>query len=134
MAQMKLKIVTPDKLAFDAEAERVIVRTLSGDIAILPNHAEMSSALGVGVCRVTQDGKTRKAALNGGVVTVVDNTVSILTVTFEWADDIDLERAKKAEQAAREKLAASGIGEAGYPALEAKLRRSLARIQAASEE
>ncbi|MBQ3079335.1 MAG: ATP synthase F1 subunit epsilon [Clostridia bacterium] len=133
MAQMKLKIVTPDKLAFDGDAERVIVRTLTGDVAILPNHAEISTALGVGVAKVMCGGKTRKAALNGGVMTVVDNTVSILTVTFEWEDEIDIERAKIAESKARNALAGAKSGDKEHAVLEAKLKRALARLQTKAE-
>lgn len=127
---MMLKIVTPDRLAFDGEAERVIVRTVMGDVAILPNHAEFSSALAIGTARVTANGVTRAAAVNGGVISVVKNQVSIIAVTFEWADEIDAERARRAEAKALEMLNHMTAHDKEYKIADAKLKRSIARIQA----
>ncbi len=130
MSSMMLKIVTPDRLAFSGEAERVTVRTLNGDVMILPRHAEFSAALGIGKAKITANGVTRAAALNGGVITVVKNEVSIIAITFEWADEIDAERAKRAGEKANEQLKNMGARDKDFILAESRLKRSLARVDA----
>lgn len=130
MSSMMLKIVTPDRLAFSGEAERVMVRTLNGDVMILPRHAEFSAALSIGKAKITANGITRTAAVNGGVITVVGNEVTIMAITFEWADEIDAERAKRATEKANEQLKGMSSHDKDYALAEARLKRSLARVDA----
>ena len=68
MASFHLKIVTPDALIYDGEAERIIVRTVTGDVAILPRHIDYLTALGTGEARVTFGGHVRKAKCSGGML------------------------------------------------------------------
>ena len=63
MATFHLQIVTPDRMVFDGQAERVIVRTAGGDVCILPRHIDYMAPLGIGQARVTDaQGNTRCAA------------------------------------------------------------------------
>ena len=75
-----LKIVTPQRAAFDGEAERLVVRTREGDTAILPRHAEVAA----GTARVTADGQTRQAETGPGVLTVTHEGTTLLCERFEW--------------------------------------------------
>lgn len=94
MATFHLQIVTPDRMVFDGQAERIIVRTLRGDVCILARHIDYAAPLGIGEARVTDaDGVTRVAACSGGMIGVDAGEVRVMATTFEWADDIDLERA-----------------------------------------
>ena len=71
MATFHLQIVTPDRMVFDGQAERVIVRTLRGDVCILARHIDYAAPLGIGEARVTDaDGVTRVAACSGGMIGV----------------------------------------------------------------
>ena len=97
----KLEIVTPDGLLFDGDAEKIVVRTTEGDVGIYPRHSDYVAALSIGIARIFADGKERKAACCGGMVTVSDNVVRIVASTFEWEDDIDVDRALRAEEKAR---------------------------------
>ena len=55
MALIHLTIVTPEAMYFDADAQRVMVRTTGGDVAILPHHIDYSAALAeAGQARVTE--------------------------------------------------------------------------------
>ncbi len=130
MNPFPLQIVTPDGVYFDGEAEKVIIRTTEGEIGILRGHADYVAALAIGEARVTVDGKERRAACNSGMVSVTHGLARIVAVTFEWSDEIDLERAErardKAEQALKEKT-----DDVELRAAELKLKRALTRIKVA---
>ena len=103
MSVFHLRIVTADGEFFNGEAQRVLVRTIDGDVSILANHIPYLTALGMGECRVTgADGETRRAACIGGMLSVRDNQVNLAATTFEWAEDIDVDRAERARQRAEQ--------------------------------
>ena len=129
MATFHLQIVTPDRMAFDGRAEKIVVRTVNGDVCILPHHIDFAIPLAIGAARITDaEGKTRSAACNSGMLSVHADEVRLIAVTFEWDDDIDLERAKRAEAEAAEKLEALKRQNRDYTMAEAKLKRALTRI------
>ena len=131
MAEFYLQIVTPDRMVFDGPAQRVILRTVTGDVCILAKHIDYAAPLGIGVARVTDDkGATRVAACSGGMLSVSGGNVRVIATTFEWADEIDAERAAHAQQAAEEKLRAISRDDVDYALAEAKLKRALIRQQA----
>ena len=70
MSTFHLQIVTPDGGFFDGEAEKLIVRAIDGDVCILARHSPYVTALGTGEARVTIDGKRRRAACAGGMLTM----------------------------------------------------------------
>ena len=125
-----LQIVTPDKPVFDGQAEKIILRTITGDACILAKHIDYAAPLGIGEARVTDEsGNTRTAACNGGLVSVADAEVRVIATTFEWEDEIDLERAKRSQADAEEKLRLLNPQDMNYAVLEAKLKRALLRIK-----
>lgn len=130
MATFHLQIVTPDRKAYDAQAERIILRTVTGDVCILSRHIDYVAPLGIGEARVTdENGNTRRAACAGGMLSVANNVVRVMATTFEWEEDIDLERAQQAQERAQQKLAQMARDDAKYAVTEAKLKRALNRIQ-----
>ena len=130
MATFHLQIVTPDRKAYDAQAERIIVRTVNGDVCILSRHIDYVTPLGIGEARVTDDkGNVRRAACAGGMLSVANNVVRVMATTFEWEDEIDLDRAKAAQEKAQQKLAQMARDDIKYTITEAKLKRALNRIQ-----
>lgn len=131
MATYHLQIVTPDRKVFDGEAEKIIVRTVGGDVCILARHIDYAAPLGIGQARVTDaDGNTRVAACSGGMLGVSGGEVRVMATTFEWADEIDLSRAQKAQEAAQHKLDSLNREDKDFTIAEAKLKRAIARIQA----
>ncbi len=129
MKTFPLKIGTPDGLLFDGEAERIICRAITGDLAILAGHVNFCTALGMGKAEIVlPDGQRRTAACIGGMLSVMDGTCRVLATTWEWQDDIDIDRAREAKSRAEEILAKGGLTDQEYAAAEAKLRRSLVRI------
>ena len=131
MATYHLQIVTPDRMVYDGEAQSIILRTINGDICILANHIDYAAPLGIGEAKVTTaDGTEREGVCNGGLLSVENNTVRVIATTFEWAEDIDVERAKRAQTAAEDLLKKLSREDADYAMAEAKLKRALARVQA----
>ena len=131
MATFHLQIVTPDRKIFDGPAEKIILRTVTGDVCILARHIDYAAPLGIGEARVTDgEGNTRVAACNGGLLSVSNNEVRVMAITFEWQDEIDLARAKEAEERAAEQLKSLQKEDVDFAIAEAKLKRALARIQA----
>lgn len=129
MATYHLQIVTPDRMAFDGEAEKIILRTINGDVCILPHHIDYAVPLAIGQCRVTDaQGNTRAAACNSGMLSVHGNEVRVVAVTFEWADEIDLERARRAEESASALMEKLKREDQDFAVAEARLKRALARI------
>jgi len=129
MAVFHLQIVTPDRLVFDGQAERIIVRTVGGDVCILARHIDYAAPLGVGEARITDsEGNTRTAACSGGLLSVAAGEVKVMATTFEWADEIDLQRAELAQQNAEKQLESLNRDDKNYSVIEAKLKRALNRI------
>lgn len=129
MATFHLQISTPDCLVFDGQAERIILRTVGGDVCILAHHIDYAAPLGIGEGSVTDaEGVTRKAAVNGGMLSVAGGVVRVIATTFEWADEIDLARAEQAEADARRQLEALSREDRSFSVAEARLKRAITRI------
>ena len=123
-----LQVVTPDGLAFEGEAEKLSVRTQDGIVGILPRHIDYVAPLGMGEAVITEaEGRTRRAACIGGMVAVHNGAVRLVATTFEWADQIDVNRAKAAEEKARAIMSKNGVSERDLKLAEAKLHRALVR-------
>ena len=127
MRSFPLKIVTPDGIAFDGEAEELIVRTVSGDMGILAGHISCVAPLGMGRATVVTEGKRQYAACIGGMVSVVSGHVTLVPTTFEWAEDIDTERADASERKAKDMLAKKDSTDTELRLAEARLKRALVR-------
>ena len=104
-AEFRLSIITPEKTFYDDETSMVIVRTTEGDIGILANHTSLVASLPSGPVKIkNQDGTFKIAALSSGIIKVGGNKVSISANAVEWADEIDIDWAKRSEAEARDKL------------------------------
>ena len=134
MKPFHLKVVTPDGLEFDGQVEQLIVRTTSGDMGILAGHINMVAPLGMGEATVTVDGQKRYAACIGGMVSVLGGEVTLVPTTFEWAEDIDLARAKRSEDRAQKTLKDKGATEMDIRVAQARLRRALVRSSVANHK
>ena len=132
MTPFKLKIVTPDGLIYDGEAEKLVVRTTGGDICILARHLDYVAPLGMGMATVEANGKRRNAACIGGMVSVKAGEVTLVPTTFEWADKIDLARAEASYAKADKVLKNSNASNTELALAQAKLRRALVRRSVAS--
>lgn len=134
MASFSLKITTPEKIFFDGETTQIIVRTTEGDIGILANHTSLVADLPSGPLKIRQeDGSWRVAAVSTGLLKVGGNKVIILANAVEWADEIDIEWAKRSEEDARGRIARQASDHELHLA-ELKLQRALNRISVGSKK
>jgi F-type H+-transporting ATPase subunit epsilon len=126
---LHVEVVSPERILWTGEAQWVRARTLSGgDIAFLTDHAPFVGALDIGLVVVhAEDGTDEVIAVHGGFVEVSNNRVTILSDVAEVASQIDVERARAAEERAEAELRGGNTVEA-----EAALRRAKARLEAAS--
>ena len=100
-----LSIVTPEKTFYEEEVSSVIAPGIEGYLGILTDHAPLITALVPGKLTVKNSkGPEVIMAVSGGFLEVLKNEVMILADTVEFAKDIDLERAKKALERAKQRL------------------------------
>ena len=132
MTPFGLKIVTPDGLIFDGQADKVVVRTTGGDICILARHMDYVSPLGMGMAFVEFRGRRRAAACIGGMIRVKGGNVTLVPTTFEWSHKIDLERAEASYEKANKVLQDSNASDTDIALAKAKLRRALIRKDVAN--
>ncbi len=133
MSTFPLKIVTPDGLIYDGEAQRIVVRTTDGDMAVMARHINCVAPLGMGRATVVdQDGNQRYAACIGGMLSVIDGAVTLVPTTFEWAESIDAARAQASLERAETVLNDNRSSATDIRLAEARLRRALVRRSVAS--
>lgn len=103
-----VEIVAPDKRVFQGEAQGIRAPGVQGSFEVLYNHAPMIAAMDVGPLYVTlPSGDKITYATSGGFLEVIGNVVTLLAETAEPASEIDIDRARAAEERARKRLAAS---------------------------
>jgi len=127
---MQVELVSPERILFSGEADMVQARTTGGgDIAFLTGHTPFIGALAVDqvIIRLT-DGSVETAAVHGGFVSVNDNRVKILSDLAELKDQIDVNRARRAAEAAQQKVRAEDDAEAV-----GALARATARLKVVGE-
>ena len=129
MSTCPLRIGTPDGLLYEGNVERIVCRSISGDLAILARHCNFCTALGMGEASVVmEDGTRRTAACIGGMLSVMNGTCRLLATTWEWKEDIDVPRAEEAKKRAEAMIAKGGLTDHEYKIAEAKLQRALVRL------
>jgi F-type H+-transporting ATPase subunit epsilon len=131
MKVFALEIVTPSKLAFNAEVVSVTVPGTLGEFQVLYNHAPIVSNLEVGKIKIqTKDGETLHFAISGGVIEVLANKAVLLATSLERSDEIDKERAEQAIERARQRL--EKREQIDVARAEAALTRGLNRLKVAA--
>ena len=127
MRSFSLKIVTPDGLRYDGQAQELIVRTTSGDLGILAGHINCVAPLGMGEAMIHVEDLKRYGACIGGMVSVLDGAVTLVPTTFEWAEDIDQRRASESRKRAEAILHDKNSSDTDLRLAEARLKRALIR-------
>ena len=134
MTPFRLTIISPDGPEFEGDVEELIVRTTSGDLGILAGHANCVAPLGMGRATVLMDGKKRYGACIGGLLSMSDGKATIVATTFEWAEDIDRERAEASYQHAQQVINNKDASDTDLALAQARLRRSLVRKSVAGHK
>ena len=123
-----LEIVTPDRKLLSEDVEFVGAPGYNGEFGVLPDHAPFLSALGVGSLHYNQAGRKHGIFLSGGFAEVSSNKMSVLAEVAERAEEIDLERARKARERAENRLV-ERKAQVDFARTQAALQRALARMK-----
>ena len=86
---LNVRVITPDKVVWDAMAEELILPSSTGQIGILTDHAPLLTALDIGVMRLKSDTGWTSIVLMEGFAEVEDNKITILSNGAEEGSNID---------------------------------------------
>jgi F-type H+-transporting ATPase subunit epsilon len=130
---LRLRIVTPERLLLDEEVDEVVAPGAAGEFGVLPEHITFLTALAPGrlVYRIGQ--QRHVVAIFGGYAEVVDNVMTVLADGAEPARQIDLEEVRRAHQAAESALSAMEATAPEYAVAKRALDRETARLAAADK-
>lgn len=130
MKEFHLEILTPDGLAYEGMVESLLVTAVDGNVEFLAGHVDYITTLGTGPARLKIAGKDRFASVSHGFVTITEGKAKLIATTFEFAENIDIERARLAKERAKDIIASSNDAKA-IEIAKAKLLRAISRIKVA---
>lgn len=128
--KMMLQIISPDRVFYEGEVSMVEMATSEGEIGVYPGHIPMTSVLKPGIVVIHEDGQLKRAAVHAGFVQILQDGVTVLAEIAEWPEEIDVNRAREAEERAKRRLADKGEG-IDVMRAEMALRKALTRIELA---
>ncbi len=124
----KLSAVTPEKVAFEQDVTSIVAPGIEGYLGVLTNHAPLITPLDSGKLEIKDaDGNETEYFISGGFLEVSNNVATILADAIEKPENIDIDRAKAAEQRARERLEQRAKAEIDDARAEFALKRALWR-------
>ena len=130
---LELEVATPERELVREQVSDVQLPGKRGYMGILPGHAPLLGLLGIGTLTYMVGGKKRHLSVHNGFVEVMDDHVRVLADVAERAEEIDLERARRALQKAQEAGVNPALGVDPAAALEA-MARAAARLETATQK
>ncbi len=127
MNKFTLKLIAPDGVKYEEEADEVVLPTADGQITVLPGHMPVISLLKPGEIIIKNGSKTHELATEGGVVEVSQNLVKVLADTAEDAESMDELKIAEAKKAAEQRLA-NAKDEVEFTEAAAALEKQLAKL------
>nr|WGH12826.1 ATP synthase CF1 subunit epsilon [Echinothamnion sp.] len=127
---LKIRVIAPDKIVWDAEAEEIILPSSTGQLGILTGHIPLLTALDIGVMRVRTNKDWKPIILLGGFAEVKNNNITILVNGAEEVAKINLEKAKNDLEEATNSIEEAKSNKEKIEATQV-LRKAKARLQAA---
>ncbi|MEM9444031.1 MAG: ATP synthase F1 subunit epsilon [Verrucomicrobiota bacterium] len=128
MAELKLEIITPEKVAYSDTVQSVVLPGTEGEMGALANHVPMVTMLSPGDLQVSKDGKIVDLAVGEGFVEVTAHHVTVLTDMALEASEIDEDQAQKAIERAQEALKNEPADSDEAKMLMATVQRSMAQL------
>ena len=132
MPNLKVDIVTAERIVYSEEVDALVAPGMEGQLGILPHHAPLMTILQAGELVVRKGGEEDTLAISGGFLEVRPDRVIILADSAERAEEIDTERAEAAKKRAEERLVEK-TAEMDLARVEASLRRAMARLTVAEK-
>lgn len=128
---IRLELVTPERLLVSEEVDEVIAPGYEGEFGVLPDHTPYLAILEIGILRYRKGTGTRKIAVGGGFAEVGPDRMVVMADVAEKAEEIDIERARKAHDRAEASLKELSMDDETYAKAYSALRRALVRMSAA---
>jgi F-type H+-transporting ATPase subunit epsilon len=130
MTNLNVEIVTPDGIVFTGDLKACTAPGASGQFQILSGHAPYLANLQIGEIKILNNDGQKILATSGGFLEVQDNIISIIVESAEYADGINIDRAKEAEKKARKRLEEKG--DIDFKRADFALLRALNRLKVSS--
>jgi len=131
---IRLRVVTPSRLVLDEDVDEVTAHGELGEFGVLPNHIAFLSTLVPGELSYKQGAGKRSLFVSGGYAEVLDNVMTVLAPSAEFASEIDPGRAQRARERTEKVLSDPNLEEAERTAAEEAAKRAAARLEVASRE
>jgi F-type H+-transporting ATPase subunit epsilon len=133
MANLKIDVVTAERVVYSEEVDAVIAPGMEGQLGILPHHAPLMTTLQAGELVIRKGGQEDSLAISGGFLEVRPDHIIVLADQAERAEEIDVARAEAARKRAEERLKDRHVAGLDATRAEASLRRAVARLSVAEK-
>lgn len=134
MSDITLKIVTPERIVFEANVDQVTLPVSDGEVTILPKHRSYIASLTIGEIVIKKDGEESDIAVAGGFLEFADNHLTVLADEAERAEEIDLTKAEEARKRAEDiKNKVICTDETEYARVAAALEVEMSKIRIAKK-
>ncbi|MGE5841460.1 MAG: F0F1 ATP synthase subunit epsilon [Deltaproteobacteria bacterium] len=134
MDKLHLEVVTPARVVLEKEVDIVVAPGSEGEFGVLPGHVSFLSGIVPGELRYTAGSEKEALAVTAGFAEVFKNRVSILVDAAEKASEIDINRANRAMERAKERLSRDRSDkDVDFVRAEAALRRAVVRLKVAQK-
>jgi F-type H+-transporting ATPase subunit epsilon len=130
-SKIRLELVTPERLLVSEEVDEVVAPGFEGEFGVLPEHTYYLAILSIGVLRYRKGSDMRKVAVGGGFAEVTPDRVVVMADVAEKAEEIDLERARRAQARAEEALKDVTLDDETFAKATSALQRAMVRMAAA---
>jgi F-type H+-transporting ATPase subunit epsilon len=129
--RLRLDVATPTRLLISGEADEVVVPGAEGSFGVLPGHAALLSLVGTGEVMFRTGREEHYLAVSGGFVEVGPSHVTVLAESAERPEEIDVPRARAAQERADRRLRAPVVEETDVDRALGALARARSRLQTA---
>jgi len=127
---IRLELVTPERLLLSEDVDEVVLPGYEGEFGVLPGHTQYLAILNIGMLRYRRGSETRKIAVGGGFAEVTPERIVVMVDTAERAEEIDIERARRARERAEAALKELSLDDESYAKAYAALQRAMVRMAA----
>ena len=103
--ELKVSVVTPDGVVYKNNTSLVVCKTSNGEIGLMANHTPLLATVAIGEVKIKlADGNYDEVAVGGGFLEFSNNNLSIIADVAERKENIDISRAERARNRAKERI------------------------------
>ena len=81
--QFNYKLVTPEKIYLEGDAQMVVLPGAEGDLGVLPNHSNIITSLRPGIIKVTNSDQTQSLCVEEGFIKFSNNELLVIAVGLD---------------------------------------------------